>query len=180
MYLHFLWLLTSSPSLLVQTLPTMGLANNAHRKIQQDNWHREQDQPPTCLTPPTAGTYLHQQCPGINFFFIFLVRFVLVGILMLFYSECLYALILKINIQSFPSIVSVLKLLERERVCVCWGGGCVSKDRNSINGTRFTLRGELIFRQFVKEVFLRVTNKRIRRGKQDREGEEAIQGYDSI
>lgn len=30
-----------------------------------------------------------------------------------------------------------------------------------------------------QEVFPRVTNKRMRRGKQDREGEEAIQGYDS-
>ena len=48
---------------------------------------------------------------------------------MLFYSECLYSLILKINIESFPSIVSVLKLLEREREFVCvWVGGYVSKD----------------------------------------------------
>lgn len=31
-----------------------------------------------------------------------------------------------------------------------------------------------------QEVFPRVTNKRMRRGKQDREGEEAIQGYDSM
>ena len=45
---------------------------------------------------------------------------------MLFYSECLYALILKINIQSFPSIVSVLKLLERESLCVCgWVAVCL-------------------------------------------------------
>ena len=71
MCLHFLWLLTSSPSLLAQTLPTMGLANSAHRKIQQDNWHHEQDQPPACLTPPTAGTLSSSTMSWNKFFFYF-------------------------------------------------------------------------------------------------------------
>ena len=89
---------------------------------------------------------------------------------MLFYSECVYALIFKINMQSFPSIVRVLKL------CVC-----VSKDRNSIKDIRFTnIKRRTHIQAICQEVFPRVPNKRMRRGKQDREDEEAIQGYDSM
>ena len=44
MRLHFLWFFESPFSLLAHTLTTLGSANSAHSKIEQDNWHCEQDQ----------------------------------------------------------------------------------------------------------------------------------------